>query len=77
MGRVYSTYGSDKKCRLNSGQNILLRIDPLLGNDSVNTFQRTRTRATIGCPLLGNGSVTKPSQQQRDHILCVVPVEGL
>jgi hypothetical protein len=37
---------------------ILWRIDPLLGNDSVNTFPREPTRAKIGCPLLGNGSVS-------------------
>jgi hypothetical protein len=33
------------------------RTDPLLGNDSVNTF--ARKRATIGRPLPGNGSVNK------------------
>jgi hypothetical protein len=30
---------------------ILWRIDPLLGNDSVNTFPREPTRSTIGYPL--------------------------
>jgi hypothetical protein len=40
---------------------ILLRIDPLLGNDSVNTFPHKQTRATIGRPLLGNGSVKQAS----------------
>jgi hypothetical protein len=34
-------------------------MDPLLGNDSVNTFPRKRTLATIGHPLLGNRSVNK------------------
>jgi hypothetical protein len=37
---------------------ILWRIDTLTGNDSVNIFLRKLMRA-----LLGNGSVTKPSQQ--------------
>jgi hypothetical protein len=44
---------------------ILWSTDPLLGNDLVNTFPWKRTCATIGSPLLGNGSVNKPSQQQR------------
>jgi hypothetical protein len=35
-------------------------IDPLLGNDSVNTFPLETTRATTGCLLLGNGSVNMP-----------------
>jgi hypothetical protein len=39
------------------------RIDPLLGNDSVNTFPRKRTRATVGRLLLGNGPVNTPLQQ--------------
>jgi hypothetical protein len=39
---------------------ILWRIDPLLGNDSVNTFPRKRTRAAIWRLLLGNGSVNWP-----------------
>jgi hypothetical protein len=38
---------------------ILCRIDPLLGNDFVNTFLRKRTLATIGRQLLGNESVNK------------------
>jgi hypothetical protein len=37
----------------------LWRIDPLLGNDSVNTFPRKRTSAKIRHLLLGNGSVNK------------------
>jgi hypothetical protein len=36
---------------------ILWRVYPLLGNDSVNTFPREPTRATMGHPLLCNGSV--------------------
>jgi hypothetical protein len=43
--------------------NILWRIDPLLGNDSVNALPRESTRATIGRPLQSNGSVNKPFQQ--------------
>jgi hypothetical protein len=38
-------------------------MDPLLGNDSVNTFQRKRKRATIGRQVLDKGSVNKLSQQ--------------
>jgi hypothetical protein len=34
--------------------------DTLLGNDSVNTFPRKPTRATIGRLLLDNGSVNTP-----------------
>jgi hypothetical protein len=37
------------------------RIDPLLGNDSVNKSPREPTRETIGRLLLGNGSVNKPN----------------
>jgi hypothetical protein len=43
--------------------NMLWRVYPLLGNVSVNTFPRKRTRATIRLPLLGNGSVNKPPWQ--------------
>jgi hypothetical protein len=39
---------------------LLWRIDPLLGNDLVNTFPREPTRATIERLLLGNGSVNTP-----------------
>jgi hypothetical protein len=39
---------------------VLWRIEPLLGNDSVNTFPREPTRATIGRLLLSKGSVNKP-----------------
>jgi hypothetical protein len=39
---------------------ILWRIGPLLGNYSVNTFQRESIRATKGRLLLGNGSVNTP-----------------
>jgi hypothetical protein len=41
----------------------------LLGNDLVNTFPGKRMRETIGRPLLGNGSVNKPSQQYRGCFL--------
>jgi hypothetical protein len=40
-------------------------MGPLLDNDSVNTFQRKRTLATIARPLISNRTVNKPSQQQR------------
>jgi hypothetical protein len=32
-------------------------MDPLLGNNRVNTFPLELTLATVGYPLLGNGSV--------------------
>jgi hypothetical protein len=38
---------------------------PLLSNDSVNTYPRETTSATIGHPLLDNGSVNTPHSQQR------------
>jgi hypothetical protein len=46
---------------------ILWRIDPLLGNDSVNTFPREPTSATTGRLLLDNGSVntSKNTGQQK------------
>jgi hypothetical protein len=49
----------------------------LLGNDSVNTIPRKRTRATIGRPLLANGSVNKHRQPERGCLSCVVRVEAL
>jgi hypothetical protein len=55
---------------------IMWRIDPLLGNDSVNTFPREPTRATVGRLLLGNRSVNKPSQQQKGYVFCMVRTEG-
>jgi hypothetical protein len=48
---------------------ILWHIDPLLGNDSVNTFRREPTCATIGRLLLGNCSVNTP-KTIRDNIRC-------
>jgi hypothetical protein len=36
---------------------VLWRIDPLLVNDSVNTFPRESARLTVGHPLLGNWAV--------------------
>jgi hypothetical protein len=41
---------------------ILWRTDPLLGNDSLNTFPWEPTSATITRLLLGNGSVNTPKQ---------------
>jgi hypothetical protein len=46
---------------MNSEVTVVRRIDPLVGNDSVNTFPREPTRA-IGRLLLGNGSVNIPKQ---------------
>jgi hypothetical protein len=43
--------------KLSRGARMLWRIDPLLGNDSVNTFSRKPTRATIECLLLGNKTI--------------------
>jgi hypothetical protein len=37
-----------------------LRVYPLLGNDSVNTFPPKKTRLTIVRLLLGNGLVNAP-----------------
>jgi hypothetical protein len=42
----------------------------LLGNDSVNTFPREPTRATIGRLLLGNGSVNTPEKIQDNIRRC-------
>jgi hypothetical protein len=47
-----------------------------LGNDSVNTFPREQTRATIGRLLLGNGSVNTPCQHHRLCFLCC-PCRGV
>jgi hypothetical protein len=58
-------------------EQILLRVYPLLVNDSVNTFLHKRERATIGRPLLGNGSVNKPSQRYRGCVFCVVRAKWL
>jgi hypothetical protein len=41
---------------------IVWRIDPFLGNDSVNTFPREPTCVTIGRPLLRKGYVNKSSK---------------
>jgi hypothetical protein len=45
---------------------LLWRIDPLLGNDSANTFPREPRSATIGRLLLGNRSVNT-SKTIRDN----------
>jgi hypothetical protein len=47
----------------------MCRINPLLGNLSVNTLPRESERATIERPMLGNRSVNKPSQQQEAVLL--------
>jgi hypothetical protein len=52
-------------------------MDPLLGNDSINTFPRKRTLTTIRFLLLGYESVTKPSQQWGGCVFYVVRAEGL
>jgi hypothetical protein len=43
---------------------ILWHTHPLLGNDLLNTFPQEPTCATIGCLLLGNGSVNTPKTIQ-------------
>jgi hypothetical protein len=43
---------------------ILWHTDPSLGKDSVNTFSREPMLTTIGCLLLGNGTVNMPHQQR-------------
>jgi hypothetical protein len=50
---------------------ILWRIDPLLGNDSVNTFPREPTHTTIGRLLLGNGSVNTLETIRDNRRRCV------
>jgi hypothetical protein len=55
----------------------LWRIYPLLGSASINTFPRKSTRATIGRPLLGNGSINKPYEQYMGDVFCVVRAGGL
>jgi hypothetical protein len=45
-------------------------IEKLLGSVSLNTFPYKHTRETVGCPLLGNGSVNKRSYR-RWHIVSV------
>jgi hypothetical protein len=49
---------------------IMWLIDPLIGNDSVNTFPREPTRATIGRLLLCNGSVNMPKTIQDNRRRC-------
>jgi hypothetical protein len=62
---------------ISHSKKTLRRIDLLLGNDSKNTFPLKRTRATTGRPLVGNGSVNKPSQQERGCVFFVFCAEGL
>jgi hypothetical protein len=45
-------------------------IDPLLGNDSVNTFPLEPTRATIRRLLLGNGSLNTPKITRDNRRRC-------
>jgi hypothetical protein len=49
---------------------ISTEIDSLLGNDSVNTFSRTPTRATIGRLFLGNRSVKTPKTIKDNRRRC-------
>jgi hypothetical protein len=58
-------------------QDIVTCIDPLLSNDSVNKFPWKPMCSTIERPLLGNGSVNKPSQEQIGCVFCVVRAERL
>jgi hypothetical protein len=51
---------SDASKEVHADMNILSRVYPLLGNDTVNRFPREPTRATLGKPLPGNGSVDTP-----------------
>jgi hypothetical protein len=60
---LYFPGGTEENCdKPQDGRcpKVLLRIDPLLGNDSVNTFPLEPTRS-IGRLLLGNGSVHTPN----------------
>jgi hypothetical protein len=49
---------------------ILWHIDPLLANDSVNTFLWELTRPTVGRILLINGSVNTPKTIRDDRRRC-------
>jgi hypothetical protein len=57
---------------------ILWRTDPLLGNDSLNTFPWEPTRTTIRSLLLGNGSVntSKIIQENRRQRFLWGPPRG-
>jgi hypothetical protein len=57
---IVATLREIRPGNLNSISCVLWRIDPLLGNDSINTFPREPTRAKVGRLLLGNGSVNTP-----------------
>jgi hypothetical protein len=52
------------------GPTVLWHIDPLLGNDLVNTFWLEPARATIGRLLLGNGSVNTPKTVRDNRPRC-------
>jgi hypothetical protein len=58
-----------KRIKYNKEGNIWYSIDPLLGNDSVNTFQRDRTRAKIGL-LLDNRSANTPKTIRHNRKRC-------
>jgi hypothetical protein len=66
-------------CRITKLYRILRRIDPLLGNDLVNTVPQESTRARIGRPLLGNGSANTPKKYQtiEDGVSHVVSSEAI
>jgi hypothetical protein len=44
---------------------LMWRLDPLLGNGSVNTFLQEPTRAKVGRLLRGNGAVNTPKIQDK------------
>jgi hypothetical protein len=48
------------RCHVWNQNDLSWYIDPLLGNDSVNTFPREPTRAKVGRLLLGNGVFNTP-----------------
>jgi hypothetical protein len=50
---------------------IFWRTEPLLGNDSVNTFPREPTLATIGRLLLRNGSVNTTEKNRDNRRQCL------
>jgi hypothetical protein len=54
------------------------RINPLLVNDSVNTFPREPTRATKGRLLLGSGSINTPKTIRDNRRRCFLwgPFQG-
>jgi hypothetical protein len=55
----------------NNNNNNNVTYSPLLGNNSVNTFPREPTRATVGRILLGNGSVITPKTIRDNRRRCL------